>query len=244
MSDTHFGFKTVDEKEKASLVGEVFTSVASRYDIMNDAMSLGMHRLWKDSFVGQVDVRPNMKCLDVAGGTGDIAFRLLKKNVSHVTVCDINQAMLDEGQARTDNKNILHNIDWLCGDAESLQLPDNTFQLYTIAFGIRNVTHINKALKEAHRVLAPGGKFMCLEFSQVSQALLAKIYDMYSFKLIPKLGKWIAGDSESYQYLVESIRQFPNQEKFSRMIEDAGFKQVRYKNFTGGVVAIHSGYKI
>ncbi len=244
MSDTHFGFKTVSAEEKPSLVRGVFDAVASRYDIMNDAMSLGAHRFWKQEFVSGIALRPDMKCLDVAGGTGDIAFRLLARNAGHVTVCDINQAMLEEGRKRADDKNILRNIEWLCGNAESLPLPDNQFHLYTIAFGIRNVTHIDKALAEAHRVLMPGGRFMCLEFSHVKSELLAKLYDTYSFSIIPKLGQWIAGDSAPYQYLVESIRQFPDQAKFSKMIGDAGFKQVRHTNLAGGVVAIHSGYKI
>jgi len=244
MTNTHFGFKTVDIEEKTSLVRDVFNTVATRYDIMNDAMSFGMHRWWKHEFVGDIDMRPNMRCLDVAGGTGDIAFRLLKRGAAEVTVCDINQAMLEEGRKRADDRNILSNIEWLCGNAEELPLPDNAFQLYTIAFGIRNVTHIDKALAEAFRVLAPGGRFMCLEFSHMQSDMLAKAYDSYSFNIIPKLGKAIAGDSAPYQYLVESIRRFPTQEKFEQMIQKAGFRQARYKNLAGGAVAIHSGYKV
>ncbi|HEU5046932.1 MAG TPA: bifunctional demethylmenaquinone methyltransferase/2-methoxy-6-polyprenyl-1,4-benzoquinol methylase UbiE [Rickettsiales bacterium] len=244
MSNTHFGFKTVAEEEKSSLVRDVFDSVASRYDIMNDAMSFGAHRLWKREFVGMVDMRPNLRCLDVAGGTGDIAFRLLDKGAESVTVCDINEAMLTEGRARADNANRLKGIEFLCADAENLPLPASSFNLYTIAFGIRNVTHIDKVLSEAHRVLAPGGRFMCLEFSHVTHPLLAKAYDAYSFGLIPKMGKLIAGKAEPYQYLVESIRRFPTQGTFSQMIREAGFEQVRYVNLAGGAVAIHSGYKI
>lgn len=244
MADTHFGFRTVSEEEKPSLVREVFDGVASRYDIMNDAMSLGAHRLWKHEFVSQVDIRPGMQCLDVAGGTGDIAFRLLKKGVAHVTVCDINQKMLAEGRARADDANILTGIEFLCADAENLPLPGNGYHLYTIAFGIRNVTHIEKVLSEAHRVLLPGGRFLCLEFSRVTYPLLARAYEAYSFNIIPKMGKLIAGKEEPYRYLVESIRKFPPQEKFAGMIRAAGFERVRYTNLSGGVVAIHSGYKI
>ena len=244
MTETHFGYRSVDTEEKASLVRGVFDTVASKYDIMNDAMSMGAHRLWKYEFVGKVDIRPNMRCLDVAGGTGDIAFRLLKRGAAHVTISDINQAMLQEGQHRADDKNILKGLEWLCADAESMPLPDSEFHLYTIAFGIRNVTHIDKVLSEAFRVLKPGGRFMCLEFSHVERDLLAKAYDAYSFGIIPKLGKLIAGDAAPYQYLVESIRRFHPQEKFVQMIKAAGFGQVKYTNLAGGVVAIHSGYKI
>jgi demethylmenaquinone methyltransferase/2-methoxy-6-polyprenyl-1,4-benzoquinol methylase len=244
MTETHFGFRSVDTEEKASLVRGVFDAVASKYDIMNDAMSMGAHRIWKHEFVGMVDIRPGMRCLDVAGGTGDIAFRLLGRGAAHVTISDINHAMLREGQHRADDKNILKGLEWLCADAESMPLPGSEFHLYTIAFGIRNVTHIDKVLSEAHRVLKPGGRFLCLEFSHVQSDLLAKIYDAYSFGVIPKLGKAIAGDAAPYQYLVESIRRFPPQEKFAQMMKDAGFRQVKYTNLVGGVVAIHSGYKI
>lgn len=241
---THFGYKTVPEEEKMSLVRDVFNSVASRYDLMNDAMSFGIHRWWKNEFVSEIDMRPNLKCIDVAGGTGDIAFRLLKKGATHVTVCDINARMLEEGRARADNENILSGIEFLCADAENLPLPDSGYNVYTIAFGIRNVTHIDKVLAEAYRVLVPGGRFLCLEFSHVKNPALAKLYDAYSFNVIPRMGKVIAGDSDSYQYLVESIRKFPPQEEFAAMIEKAGFAQVRYKNMSAGAVAIHSGYKI
>ena len=244
MTDTHFGFQTVPEEQKSSLVRGVFNNVASKYDIMNDAMSFGTHRLWKHEFVSKIAIQPNIKCLDVAGGTGDIAFRLLKKGAASVTICDINQAMLNEGHARADDNNIIKNLNWLCADAESLPIEDNSYNLYTIAFGIRNVTHIDKVLQEAHRVLQPGGRFLCLEFSQVTNELFAKVYDAFSFNIIPKLGQLIANDKDSYQYLVESIRKFPNQEKFADMIKSAGFKQVSYTNLSGGIVAIHSGYKV
>ena len=244
MAVTHFGFKTVDESEKTSLVRSVFDNVASKYDIMNDAMSFGVHRLWKREFINQIEIRDNQRFLDVAGGTGDIAFKLLEKGASHVTICDINQQMLNEGRKRADNANIIKNIEFLCADAENLPIESNSYNIYTIAFGIRNVTHIEKALAEAQRVLAPGGRFLCLEFSQVNQPLFAKIYEQYSFNIIPKIGELIAKDRDSYQYLVESIRKFPPQEKFANMIKEAGFAQVKYKNMSGGVVAIHSGYKI
>jgi ubiquinone/menaquinone biosynthesis methyltransferase len=240
---THFGFKTVAEDEKASLVRGVFDSVASRYDVMNDLMSGGLHRWWKHEMVGWLNPRDGMRILDVAGGTGDIAFRMLSRARCHVTVCDINQQMLNEGRNRAIDRNILHDIEWLCADAESLPVPDNSFDGYTIAFGIRNVTHIDKALKEAFRVLKPGGRFLCLEFSHV-QGGLQKMYDAYSFHVIPKIGKWVTGDSDSYKYLVESIRQFPDQDKFKAMILDAGFGNAQYRNLTHGVVAMHSARKL
>lgn len=244
MGETDFGYRTVNPGEKTSMVRDVFNSVASKYDIMNDAMSMGMHRLWKRDFVGRVDIRPQMQCLDVAGGTGDIAFRLKDRGAQQVTVCDINHAMLCEGRKRADDSNHLHGVEFACGNAESLPFGDSQFHLYTIAFGIRNVTYIDKALAEAYRVLKPGGRFMCLEFSKVKPELLAKAYDAYSFNVIPKLGSMIAGDKESYQYLVESIRMFPTQEAFAEKISAAGFTQARFSNLTGGVVAIHSGYKV
>lgn len=243
MSTTHFGFKTVGENEKESLVRGVFDSVASRYDVMNDLMSGGLHRLWKNDMVGWLAPRNGQSILDVAGGTGDIAFRLLDRACCHVTVCDINDHMLAEGRNRAVDRNILHDIEWVCGNAESLPLPDNSYDAYTIAFGIRNVTHIDVALKEAFRVLKPGGRFLCLEFSRVTHDWLQKAYDAYSFYAIPKIGKWVTGDADSYQYLVESIRQFPDQDRFADMIRAAGFSNVQYRNLTQGVVAIHSGRK-
>lgn len=244
MAHTHFGFKTVEDAEKTSLVRGVFNAVASKYDLMNDAMSLGVHRLWKREFISRIRCTPSMRCLDVAGGTGDIGFSLLQKGVGHVTLCDINQEMLNAGKARALDKNIREPFDWLCANAESLPLPSNNYHLYTISFGIRNVTHIDAALKEAHRVLAPGGRFMCLEFSYVKNDTLRAMYDRYSFGLIPKLGKWLAKDEAAYQYLVESIRKFPKPAEFSAMIAQAGFAQVTSHTLSGGVVAIHSGYKL
>jgi ubiquinone/menaquinone biosynthesis methyltransferase len=244
MSTTHFGFQSVEEEDKAGLVRGVFDSVASRYDIMNDFMSAGLHRVWKNSMVATLAPRPGSRVLDVAGGTGDIAFRLRDHADCHVTVCDINQHMLMEGRNRAIDQNRLAGLDWVCGNAEALPVPDNSFDAYTIAFGIRNVTHIDKALAEAHRVLKPGGRFLCLEFSRVKHDLMRKAYDAYSFAAIPRIGGWVTGDSQPYQYLVESIRQFPDQETFAAMIRAAGFANVTYRNFTQGVVALHSGRKI
>jgi ubiquinone/menaquinone biosynthesis methyltransferase len=242
---THFGFKEVELAQKAPLVKGVFDNVASKYEIMNDVMSLGTHRLWKDKFISMLNPQKNKKLLDVAGGTGDIAFRFLKAaEGGQVTVADINHNMLKEGYKNAVNKNILHNIEWLCADAQNMPIPDNIYDYYTIAFGIRNVTDINKALSEAYRVLKLGGKFLCLEFSKVENPLLEKIYDFYSFNIIPKMGKLIASDSESYQYLVESIRKFPKQDKFLQMIENAGFVKAKYINLSVGAVAIHSGWKV
>ncbi len=250
---THFGFSTVKEEEKQSLVGGVFDSVADKYDIMNDVMSGGLHRVWKNAFIR--DLRPlrGMHLLDVAGGTGDIAFRFLKaakKKVSKkdvvtkVTICDINTNMLSAGRNRAIDQGIFDPIDWVTGNAEMLPLPDRSVDAYTIAFGIRNVTHIDIALKEAYRVLKPGGRFLCLEFSKVDLPVLAKLYDVYSFNFIPEFGNMITGDKDSYQYLVESIRKFPSQEKFKNMIGEAGFQKTSYKNLSGGIVAIHSGWRI
>lgn len=240
-----FGFKQVDADKKESMVRGVFSNVAAKYDIMNDAMSLGIHRLWKDTFITMLNPAKNSKLLDVAGGTGDIAFRFLKAAENgFVTVSDINPQMLEQGYKNSLDKNITENIEFVEANAEKLPMPDGEYDYYTIAFGIRNVTNIDKALKEAYRVLKPGGRFMCLEFSNVDNPLFKKIYDFYSFKIIPELGGRLAGDKDSYQYLVESIRQFPKQDAFKQMIEDAGFTNVKYRNLSGGIVAIHSGWKV
>jgi demethylmenaquinone methyltransferase / 2-methoxy-6-polyprenyl-1,4-benzoquinol methylase len=241
---THFGFRTVAEEEKASMVRGVFDSVASRYDVMNDLMSAGLHRLWKNDMVSWLAPRDGMHILDMAGGTGDIAFRMLERARCNVTVCDINRQMLGEGYARAIDRNILEGIEWVCGNAESLPFPDKHFDAYTIAFGIRNVTHIDLALREALRVLKTGGRFMCLEFSQINNHWLQKCYDAYSFHAIPRIGEWVTGSGAPYQYLVESIRQFPAQEDFAAMIRAAGFGNVQYRNMAQGVVAIHSARKI
>lgn len=241
---THFGNRDVAEDEKAGLVHEVFSSVASKYDIMNDAMSMGIHRLWKGALIDWLAPRPGMTLLDVAGGTGDIAFRYLKRlnGNGQATVLDMTQSMLDEGKRRAGAQN--HQISWVCGDAMSLPFEANTFDAYTISFGIRNVTRIEVAIEEAYRVLKPGGRFLVLEFSQVPVPMLQWIYDRYSFNMIPRMGQAITGDRDSYQYLVESIRKFPNQEIFASMIREAGFEQVKYRNMTMGVAALHSGWKL
>lgn len=241
---THFGFRQVEEEKKEHLVKGVFDSVASRYDLMNDLMSAGLHRLWKNDMVSLLAPRDGMKILDVAGGTGDIAFRMRARANCHVTICDINQQMLEEGRNRAIDKNHPTGLEWTVGNAESLPFEDNYFDAYTIAFGIRNVTHIDKALQEAARVLKPGGRFLCLEFSHLKNALAQKAYDAYSFAAIPKIGQLVTGSADPYQYLVESIRQFPKQEKFAQMMRDAGLANVQYKNLTQGVVAIHSGRKL
>ena len=241
---THFGFQTVPDAEKAGLVRGVFDSVAPKYDLMNDLMSLGVHRLWKRALIQTLRPRPGMRLLDVGGGTGDIAFRFLKGGGEHVTVFDINTEMLAQGRARAIDHGILDGITWVEGNAETLPFDDMSFDAYTIAFCIRNVTHIDAALAEARRVLKPGGRFLCLEFSTVTVPGLDKLYDTYSFEVLPKLGAAVAGDRASYQYLAESIRQFPGQDAFKAMIEDAGFERVSYRNLTGGIAAIHSGWRL
>ncbi|KAJ6659044.1 hypothetical protein lerEdw1_019346 [Lerista edwardsae] len=288
----HFGFQTVSEAEKEEKVYHVFENVAEKYDLMNDSMSLGIHRLWKDILLRQMNPYPGTQLLDVAGGTGDIAFRFINyvssqrehrvqqklkshQNLSwqdisslyqeeernslggsHVVVCDINKKMLAVGKEKLQHLGYSQGVSWVVGNAEELPFSDDSFDVYTIAFGIRNVTHIDQVLQEAYRVLKPGGRFLCLEFSQVSNALLSRclyspaifpphsLYDLYSFQVIPVLGEVIAGDWKSYQYLVESIRRFPAQEEFKEMIEDADFLQVKYQNLSSGIVALHSGFKL
>lgn len=242
---THFGFQTVDEGEKAGMVHGVFTKVASKYDVMNDAMSFGIHRIWKDAMMDWLAPRPGQKLLDVAGGTGDVSFRFLKRAPgAHATVCDMTESMLVEGRQRADATSMAEALDWVVGDAMALPFADNSFDVYTISFGIRNVTRIADALSEAYRVLRPGGRLMVLEFSQLPSPAMQKAYDLYSFNVIPVMGKVIANDRESYQYLVESIRKFPDQEIFAAMIQGAGFGQVKYRNLTMGVAALHSGWKL
>jgi demethylmenaquinone methyltransferase / 2-methoxy-6-polyprenyl-1,4-benzoquinol methylase len=243
MTDTvSFGYEQVSPIEKTARVGEVFSQVARKYDIMNDAMSGGMHRLWKDQFVRRVKPREGEDILDMAGGTGDIAFRMEKSGAS-ITVADINPDMLAVGMDRAVDRG-LDSLVWSEQNAETLTFPDKHFDAYTIAFGIRNVTDIPAALKEAHRVLRYGGRFFCLEFSTVEWPGLAKVYDAYSHKLVPKLGKAIAGDEESYRYLIESIRRFPDMQRFKAMIGEAGFVQTKVEPILGGLVAIHSGWKV
>lgn len=243
-----FGFRDVPEAEKEGLVREVFSSVAARYDLMNDVMSGGIHRIWKDAMVERLNPQPGWRVLDVAGGTGDIAFRIAdmtrtRGGEAEVTVCDINADMLGEGRRRGEEKGE-KNIAWICGDAEKLPFPDAHFDAYTIAFGIRNVTHIEAALFEARRVLKPGGRFLCLEFSKVNVPALDALYDAYSFKLLPKLGALVAGDEDSYRYLAESIRRFPPPQQFAGMIAGAGLERVAVRLLSGGIAALHSAWRI
>ena len=237
-----FGYEEVSPEEKTQRVGAVFSSVAKKYDVMNDAMSGGMHRLWKDKFVRRVKPQPNEQILDMAGGTGDIAFRLAAAG-AQVTVSDINQDMLDVGIERAMERG-LDSLVWSRQNAEELSFPDRFFDAYTIAFGIRNVTRIDKALAEAHRVLKHGGRFFCLEFSTTEWPGFKEVYDLYSHKLVRKIGGAIAGVPDSYRYLIESIRRFPTMPEFERMIRDAGFVRTRVEPILGGLVAIHSGWKI
>ena len=242
---THFGNETVREDEKAGRVQGVFNSVASRYDVMNDAMSMGVHRVWKDAMLDWLAPRSGQRLLDVAGGTGDIAFRFLARAPdASATVCDMTESMLLSGRGRAEAGNLEERLDWVVGDAMALPFLDASFDVYTITFGIRNVTRIGDALAEAHRVLRPGGRLMVLEFSQLPNPLLQRAYDLYSFNVIPRMGEAIAGDRDSYQYLVESIRKFPDQDRFAAMIVDAGFEQVRYRNLSFGIAALHSGWKL
>ena len=237
-----FGYESVDAAEKTARVGAVFSSVAAKYDVMNDAMSVGMHRLWKDKFVRRVKPQPGEQILDMAGGTGDIAFRMAVQGAT-VTVSDINQDMLDVGIERALDKG-LDDLVWSRQNAEELSFPDRFFDGYTIAFGIRNVTRIDAALAEAYRVLKHGGRFYCLEFSTTEWPGFKEVYDLYSHKLVPKIGEAIAGDAESYRYLIESIRRFPPMPEFEQMIRAAGFVNTRVEPILGGLVAIHSGWKI
>jgi len=246
--ETAFGFRRVNEGEKQDLVNNVFHRVADRYDLMNDLMSAGLHRAWKAAMVDWLSPskRSGFKSLDVAGGTGDIAFRIVEASNfnAHVTVLDINGSMLGVGRDRAVKRGIDQNLTFVEANAEELPFEDATFDAYTIAFGIRNVPRIDVALAEAYRVLKPGGRFLCLEFSEVSMPVLDKVYDAWSFNAIPRIGQMIAGDADSYQYLVESIRTFPNQQNFADMIRKAGFSRVTWRDYTGGIAALHSGWKI
>ena len=242
---THFGYQTVPEEEKAGRVRGVFTSVASRYDLMNDVMSAGIHRVWKEAMMDWLAPRPGQRLLDVAGGTGDIAFRFLKRaGYGHATVLDLTESMLVEGRKRAETAQLADSLDWVVGDAMALPFPDASFDVYTISFGIRNVTRPAQALAEAFRVLKPGGRLMVLEFSQLPNPGMQKLYDLYSFNVIPRMGQMIANDRDSYQYLVESIRRFPDQETFLQMIRGAGFENAKYRNLTMGVACLHSGWKL
>ncbi|MGE0022803.1 MAG: bifunctional demethylmenaquinone methyltransferase/2-methoxy-6-polyprenyl-1,4-benzoquinol methylase UbiE [Hyphomicrobium sp.] len=244
-----FGFRSVPEDERQGLVNGVFSSVASRYDLMNDLMSGGLHRLWKADFVAMIGAPRNdqpFRLLDVAGGTGDIAIRYAEASGPNATavLADISPEMLEEGRTKVAAKGLDARISLTQGNAEALPFPDRAFDAYTIAFGIRNVTHIDAALREAYRVLKIGGRFLCLEFSECRVPLLDRLYDFHSFEVIPRLGRIAAGSAEPYRYLVESIRRFPNQEAFAGLIREAGFERVSVRNLTGGIAAIHSGWKL
>ena len=245
---THFGFKEVDRDQKSNLVKDIFSNVAKKYDLMNDLMSAGTHRLWKNNMINCIDFFDNIKIIDVAGGTGDIAFRIAKKAQEkslnyQIEVVDINPQMLEVGRSRAVDMNLFSHLNFVENDGENLKFADESFDVFTIAFGIRNFTNIDKGLREAHRVLKKGGKFICLEFSKVEDIFLQKIYDTYSFKIIPKIGEFILKDHDSYQYLVESIRKFPDQKSFTKLIENAGFSRAGYQNLTFGACAIHWGFK-
>ncbi|OHV83028.1 bifunctional demethylmenaquinone methyltransferase/2-methoxy-6-polyprenyl-1,4-benzoquinol methylase UbiE [Mesorhizobium sp. ORS 3428] len=246
--ETSYGFRKVGAGDKQSLVNDVFHKVANRYDLMNDLMSGGLHRLWKDAMVAWLNPpkRPGWKVLDVAGGTGDIAFRIIETSHrhAHATVLDINGSMLAVGRDRAEKQGLSANADFIEANAEALPFEDGTFDAYTIAFGIRNVPRIDVALSEAFRVLKRGGRFLCLEFSEVDMPLLDKVYEAWSFNAIPRIGKVVAGDGEPYSYLVESIRKFPNQQNFAAMIARTGFDRVTFRNYSGGIAALHSGWKL
>ncbi len=240
----HFGFEDVTAEEKTARVRGVFSNVAQKYDIMNDFMSAGVHRLWKRAFVRRIRPQQHHKILDVAGGTGDISFLMYEASQADITVTDINPDMLQVGKNRAADRGLLGKLKWAEVNAETVPFDDNSFDIYTIAFGLRNVTHIDQALREAYRVLTPGGRFFCLEFSKPAYEPLRKAYDAYSYHVIPQIGAMVAKDRDSYQYLVESIRQFPHQQGLKLRMEKAGFKQVKFENLSGGIAAIHMGVKL
>ena len=242
---TDFGFSRVKSKDKSNLVKKIFENDSGRYDLMNDFMSLGIHRVWKMSMLDWLAPRRGQSLIDVAGGTGDIAFNFIKraKTGANATILDLTESMMIEGKKKIIDLPEESQINWVCGDAMRMPFSDRTFDVYTISFGIRNVTNISKTLSEAYRVLKPGGRLMILEFSSVNNDLISWIYDKYSFNIIPKLGEFVSNDRESYQYLVESIRKFPNQEKFSEMIINEGFRKVKYRDLTFGIAALHSAWK-
>ena len=249
--ETDFGFRQVPRDTKASLVGAVFDRVAGRYDLMNDVMSAGVHRLWKRALVDQLRPRRDCHLVDVAGGTGDVAQRFLDRaarnpdrwGAARATLCDINPSMLAQGRDRMLDRGRTDALVWVCGDAERLPFRDGSADAITIAFGIRNVTNPSVALADMYRVLRPGGQFLCLEFSHVASPGLEALYDTYSLRIIPALGELIAKDRDAYAYLVESVRRFPDQDRFAEMIASAGFSQVKYRNLSGGIAAIHSGWR-
>ena len=238
-----FGFQRVRREEKSRLVRGVFDSVAGRYDLMNDLMSAGAHRLWKAALIDALKPRPGMHLLDLAGGTGDVAFRFRAAGGGRVTVIDVNAEMVGVGRARAARRKI-EGVDWVVGDAERLPVPDRAADAVTIAFGIRNCTDVSAVLREARRALKPGGRFICLEFSRLALPNLAPLYDAYSFKVIPAVGRAVTGDREAYCYLVESIRRFPDQERFRAMLEEAGLERATYRNLAGGIAALHAGWRL
>jgi demethylmenaquinone methyltransferase/2-methoxy-6-polyprenyl-1,4-benzoquinol methylase len=252
---THFGFRDVEAADKPRLVRDVFESVAGRYDLMNDLMSGGVHRIWKAAFIDWLAPRPGLRLLDVAGGTGDVALSALRRiekagestvrdRAGRITVCDYTYDMLRVGRERALDRGVLDQIDWVRGDAQDLPFAARSWDAYTIAFGLRNVTDIDRALAEAYRVLTPGGRFLCLEFSHVALPVLDRLYDLYSFEVLPALGELVTGDRDAYSYLVQSIRRFPEQDALAKQLEDAGFSCVRWRNLTGGIAAIHSGWRV
>ena len=244
-STTHFGYKEVKAEEKAGLVRQVFDSVASRYDLMNDLMSLGVHRCWKKITIDRAGIKPGQKVLDIAGGTGDLARAFWKRVGSEgmVVLADINHTMLSVGRERFIDEGKVDHVQFVQSNAQALSFPDHFFDCITISFGLRNVTDKMAALQSMYRVLKPGGKLLILEFSKTTLPGLKQVYDVYSFKILPRLGQWITGGAESYQYLVESIRMHPDQETLTQMMREAGFEKVSYQNFSGGIVALHEGYK-
>ncbi|HLJ19833.1 MAG TPA: class I SAM-dependent methyltransferase [Stellaceae bacterium] len=242
--ETDFGFERVPLEEKPRLVRRVFDSVASRYDLMNDLMSGGVHRLWKAEMIRRLNPRPGQVLLDVAGGTGDIAERFVATAGARAIVCDVNQAMVETGRDRAIDRGRLSEIAWVCGDAESLPIATRSVDAVTVAFGLRNVTRMDAALAQMRRVLKPGGRFLCLEFSPVSTPGLSRLYDFYSFNVLPRIGGVVTGDREAYQYLVESIRRFPDRAELARRMEAAGFEQVTVRSLSGGIAALHSGWRL
>jgi demethylmenaquinone methyltransferase/2-methoxy-6-polyprenyl-1,4-benzoquinol methylase len=241
-----FGYRKVVEDEKSGLVRGVFDSVARRYDLMNDLMSGGIHRLWKHELIDRLNPRRGETVLDVAGGTGDVALGIAARtgDATRVVVCDLTPAMLETGRDRAIDRGVLHGIEWVCGDAERLPIASASVDAYTIAFGLRNVTRLDAALADARRVLKPGGRFFCLEFSQIVLPALARLYDLYSFSVLPRIGGFVTGDRDAYQYLVESIRRFPAQQALVERIEAAGLERPRYRNLSGGIAAIHSAWRL
>jgi demethylmenaquinone methyltransferase / 2-methoxy-6-polyprenyl-1,4-benzoquinol methylase len=247
-AETDFGFRRVPEAEKAPLVRAIFDSVSARYDLMNDLMSAGIHRWWKSEMVAWLNPRPGQRLLDVAGGTGDVARRALARldpiAGGTAIVCDANRQMVETGRDRAIDAGILDGVEWLCGDAEALPFADRSFDLYTIAFGLRNVTRIERALAEARRVLKPGGRFLCLEFTPSVAPLLQPLYDLYSFQVLPLLGQIVTGDRDAYAYLAESIRRFPPQSELAELLTAAGLDRARFRNLTGGIAALHSAWRL